>query len=259
MELFDYIKESNPKIVELFEKEYNNYMNFKNNKNFLKVGHTYFSEVTKIRYIIYKIIPFLDVNSKIDKPNLLYCFIPIDEEYYPNSNLEKFNWKTEEDLYKLVLKDVTSSVKRPNQKRIKSMWEFYWNEEHTKIFKVNTRKWSYDDSYYKDGKYHNFTRFFCKTNVQVLGVSDDKSTITSKGTYTLIRLAANNDCWCVDRYLNYPNGLGGKFIGHFDKAGACKEVFGVDSLSKLDKVFSKNIKLKSVFEPYPYSNIKIEK
>ena len=48
MDFLNFIKESSPKLNKILETEYQNYLNFQNPLEFLKVGHIY--ECNSIRY-----------------------------------------------------------------------------------------------------------------------------------------------------------------------------------------------------------------
>lgn len=267
MKLIEYFENCNQELVDALKREYENFVTFEEDKNFLKVGHIYHSDANGIDYMIYKKIPFLEKNSNVDAPDIIYCVLPLGIGYHYD-DYESYSWKTEQDLYKLMLTDVTDTIDNPEkikcqkvmEQDIKNFWEFYWSEDHTKIFKVTSSYWSFGNVKHDvDGKLVEKRRHICKTYIQVMYLTEDRTKVYCVSDYSCIRLAATEDCWCIDNHLVGPYGYNGQFYGRFSKKDACKEIFGVDSMSKLEKVYPSNIELKSVFNPFPYSGIKIQK
>ena len=90
-------------------------------------------------------------------------------------------------------------------------------------------------------------------------VDEVNNTIEAECSYSLIRLGADNTCWCVDtgkpRMGGYCNG---RFEGKFNKRTACARVIGVPYFKMLDKVFkTKDIEFVTAFKPYPFTSLSL--
>lgn len=90
-------------------------------------------------------------------------------------------------------------------------------------------------------------------------IDEVNNTIETKYSYSLIRLGADNTCWCVDtgksRMGRYCDG---RFEGKFNKRSACSRVIGVPYFKMLDKVFkTKEIEYVTSFKPYPFTSLSL--
>ena len=134
MDFLNFIKESSPKLNNILETEYQNYLNFQKPLEFLKVGHIY--ECNSIRYgggggrfIITAVAPFLKIGTNITKPEPIYHIISLNElgEYDPRE--DEVQWETIDRIYEMVLTDVTDEYKDDdkifNLIHPKPFWEFY--------------------------------------------------------------------------------------------------------------------------------------
>lgn len=90
------------------------------------------------------------------------------------------HWESIDKIYEMVLTDVTDEYKDndkiANWIHPKPFWEFYW-----------------DGYRYKPKRCHR-----AECYVQPLYVDEVNNTIESECSYSLIRLGADNTCWCVD-------------------------------------------------------------
>ena len=268
MDFLDFIKESSPKLNKILETEYQNYLNFQKPLEFLKVGHIY--ECNSIRYgggggrfIITAVAPYLKKGCNISDPEPIYHIISLNEldEYDPRE--DEVHWESIDKIYEMVLTDVTDEYK-DNDKIFnwihpKQFWEFYWDIDKKRIFKVHTLTWSYSDGYWNGDRYKPKRCHHAECHVQPLYVDEVNNTIETECSYSLIRLGADNTCWCVDtgkpRIGGYCNG---RFEGKFNKRSACSRVIGVPYFRMLDKVFkTKEIEYVTSFKPYPFTSLSL--
>ena len=90
-------------------------------------------------------------------------------------------------------------------------------------------------------------------------IDEVNNTIETKYSFSLIRLGADNKCWCVDTEKKRMGGCcDGRFEGKFNKRSACSRVIGVPYFRMLDKVFKiKEIKYVTSFKPYPFTSLSL--
>lgn len=268
MDFLNFIKESSPKLNKILEAEYQNYLNFQKPLEFLKVGHIYKCNSLRYgggggRFIITAVAPFFKKGCNIINPEPIYHIISLNDldEYDPKE--DDIHWKTIDNIYEMVLTDVTDEYKDNdkifNYIHPKPFWEFYWNIDKKIIFKVHTSTWSYSDDCWDSNKYKSKKYYRAECYVQPLYVNKVNNTIKAECSYSLIRLSADNTCWCVDTGVSrlgkygYPNG---KFEGKFNKKTACLKVIEVPYFRMLDKVFKKaKIEYVTSFKPYLFTSL----
>lgn len=151
------------------------------------------------------------------------------------------------------------NIKIANWIHPKPFWEFYWDVDKKRIFKVHTSTWSYSDGCWDGYRYKPKGCHRAECYVQPLYVDEVNNTIESECSYSLIRLGADNKCWCVDTGKKRIGGYcDGRFEGKFNKRSACSRVIGVPYFRMLDKVFkTKEIEYVTSFKPYPFTSLSL--
>ena len=271
MDFLNFIKESSPKLNKILEIEYQNYLNFQKPLEFLKVGHIYKCNSTRYgggggRFIITAIAPLFKKGCNITNPEPIYHLISLDELEEYDSKEDDFYWNTIDEIYEMSLTDVTSEYKDNdkvfNLVHPKPFWEFYWDIDKKRIFKVHTSTWSYPDGWWNGDRYKPKRCHKAECYVQPIYIDEVNNKIETECSYSLIRLSADNTCWCVDTgkkgigdMWGYNDGI---FEGKFNKKSACSKVIGVPYFRMLDKVF-KTIEIEYVtsFKPYPFTSLSL--
>lgn len=255
--LAEYTRQSHPEFYSQILKEYANYNNWISS-TFLKPGHVYkkVSNSGKVTlYVLDDFKPALNENSL----KLTYTYIIHLSIYDSNDEDEEGMWCTLEELYEMLLEDVTPKYgvqDIPDSVPCKFNWRILSETtDELKIIRTNYYHHSYIDYHY-DAERTPYNRHFCvcEYRLYTYKLVDGEWENAHKSYINKFRLAADNTMgWCHDTGSTDRSLISGRYNGCWKNLREAKRKFlGVESLAHCKQLFGDISFLDTyMFTPYP--------
>lgn len=255
--LINYTRLSHPEFYDQILNEYANYINWLSS-TFLRPGHVYKKVSKSGKVTLYTLDDFKPaLNEKSLK--LTYTYIVHLSIYKSDDEYETGNWYTLDELYKMMLEDVTPKYgvqDIPDSVPCKFNWRILSETKNElKIIRTNYYHHSHIDYHYYDEK-TPYNRHFCECEYKlyIYKLVDGEWENTYKSYPKKFRLAADNSMgWCHDTATDRNSLLLGKYDGCWKNLREAKREFlGVDSLANCKTLFDDiNFLDTYMFTPYP--------